>query len=76
MKQSVYLSDTEHARWKALGVTLGDVVRAGLATLEEESWPAAKDLTAVAHQQDQPSITGAGILSATAEIKELSDENR
>ena len=34
MKQSVYLSDTEHARWKALGVTLGDVIRAGLATLE------------------------------------------
>jgi hypothetical protein len=34
MKQSVYLSDTEHARWKALGVTLGDVIRAGLTTLE------------------------------------------
>ena len=34
MKQSVYLSKEEHARWKALRVSLGDVVRAGLSVLE------------------------------------------
>jgi hypothetical protein len=33
-------------------------------------------MTAVARQQDKPTITGTGVLSATAEIKERSDENR
>jgi hypothetical protein len=37
MKQSIYLSTAEHARWKALGVSLGDVIRAGLDTLEADA---------------------------------------
>ena len=81
MKQSVYLSDTEHARWKALGVTLGGVIRAGLDAYEA----AAKEMTAVARQQDKPTIPGVGILSAPAResftmpprmVQDGSDENR
>lgn len=47
MKQSVYLSDTEHARWKALGLSLGDVVRAGLSVKESEQATAAHPMTCV-----------------------------
>jgi hypothetical protein len=68
MKQSVYLSEAEHARWKALGVTLGDVVRAGLAALEApKDRPISGEgtLSAAAVFVDRAALTGTGTLTAT-----------
>jgi hypothetical protein len=61
MKQSVYISDSEHARWKALGVSLGDVVRAGLATLES-----ARTLSAGPVHAERAVPSGTGVLHAPA----------
>jgi hypothetical protein len=61
MKQSVYLSESEHARWKALGASLGEVVRAGLAEMESRH-----TLTAAATEIPEAAPAGAGTITATA----------
>lgn len=42
-KTSVWLGEADHARWKASGLSLTDIVRAGLDAIEAPQAPAGDD---------------------------------